>query len=71
MDPVVLEKFKYSVDIIGGMTNVRIFAQEKVLIDVNDLPLYVFDEPLELDLKPEDVVKYVNKMIKHTIQKSK
>jgi hypothetical protein len=68
MDLSLLEKIKYSVSLIGGLTNVKIFAQEKVLIDVNDLPIYVFDEPLELDLKPEDVVKYVNMMIKHAIR---
>lgn len=68
MDLTLLEKIKYSVGIIGGMTNVKIFAQEKVLIDVNDLPEFVFDEPLEFGLKPEDIVKYVNQMIRHAIR---
>jgi hypothetical protein len=70
MSCILKEKIKYCVRLIGGLTNVNIFAQEKVLIDVNDLPEFVFDEPLEFGLKPEDVVKHVNAMIKYVMTKS-
>lgn len=71
MEDTRVKQLKYSVDIIGGIGNVKIFAYEQVLIDVDDLPDHVFNEPLEYDLKPKDVVDNINIMIKYYIRKFK
>lgn len=61
---------KYCINIIGGVVNLKILAKERVLIDVNDLPDFIFNEPLEYNLRPEDVVKHVNILIQALMQKS-
>lgn len=66
-----VEILKYCVDLIGGLSNVKLFAHEDVYIEAIDLPEDVYNGALKYGLTLDDVAENINFMINYYMKKYK